>query len=115
MGKGKVVEEAIENLTNAKVAGKKITNVLESNKSINTAFNFLYEGGSDAIKTGKKILSGDGVMNSISDVYKNEDQWRWGAIAGSAVAVGAAGRIVSGGGLLKDSSGNNNIIGIPGI
>ena len=53
------------------------------------------------------------MLKSIKEAHKDAGGYNYGTIAGTAVTLGVAGRIVSGGGLYKDKYGNTNIAGIP--
>lgn len=67
----------------------------------------------DEIANNKK-----GIIQGIKDGHKIGDAAisqgeKAGLIAGSFITVGAAGRILSGGGVTRDGQGNPNIIGLP--
>lgn len=99
--------------------------ILDSNAAINSV--------GDASKIAGKLTSGgamSGIPRSIHNMRKGGQGFKEAvkgahslaeggldhfAIAGSAMTAAAAGRIVSGGGLTKDSKGRSNVIGVPFI
>lgn len=67
-----------------------------------------------------KNVAGKGYMRAIENTFRNADgsvnyKRAAGAAAGTYMGISAAGRIVSGGGLYRDSGGNFDIIGVPFI
>lgn len=88
---------------------------LNSNKAINSAFEFVGQGAANAYRFGKESISSGNLVEAAEKVFKDEGKWNTGRIAGSYIAASGAARIATGGGLTRDRNGNNNIIGIPGI
>lgn len=108
--------------------GKKAVNtILDSNKSINSAFDFLTQGAVDIKNTAKMAMSDSHTMESaINSTYKkgtgtfSKDgaeimRWSKSKVAGSSISGAIGLRAVGGGGLYKDRYGNTDIVGIPGI
>lgn len=96
------------------------TNKLESNKAINPITNFT--GGIEAVG---RIFGGEGVSNSLVKTFARNavekdgklvadaSGYNYGKIAGSYLGVATAGRLLSGGGVYRDGSGNTNLVGVP--
>lgn len=122
------------------MAGKYDLVKLAANKSINEAFGGMFSGitksveyavngktiagagrslktgASAAVKSNKKL----GLVDSVLEAHKGAPGaidtiggYSGRKIAGSYIGVSAAGRVASGGGVYKDSSGNTDVIGIP--
>ena len=67
---------------------------------------------------GKGKIEGEDFFTAIKRAHTKGNlgkELSFGRIAGSAVGVGAAARIATGGGLYKDKNGNTDVIGIPFI
>jgi hypothetical protein len=96
---------------------KKVTS-LTVNQAINGAYDFLSKGTKASYKAygaGAKKGVG-GVMDAIKAGHTNEaGGLALGAVAGSYMAASGAARLVGGGGLYKDRSGNTDLIGVPFI
>lgn len=82
---------------------------LESNKAINPIADNFFGVSQLAYKTFKE---GD-IRKAAKDVFYKDNKLNYGKIAGSFVGASAAARIASGGGVYKDTRGQNNFIGIP--
>lgn len=82
---------------------------LESNKAINPIADKFFGVPQLAYKTFK---NGD-VRQAAKDVFFKDGKLDYGKVAGSFVGASAAARVASGGGIYKDSRGQNNFIGIP--
>ena len=63
----------------------------------------------------KNLGEGEAIKEAAKKAYTNGNKINYGAIAGTYVGVTTAGRILSGGGIYRDSSGNQNLIGVPFI
>lgn len=97
--------------------------ILESNKAINKMGKFVMGEADTGIRGTLKGLSQGqkfgaslkgAYMNSIKDEAGNiTESLNLKAIAGTYVGVAAAGRLATGGGLYRDSTGNPNIPVIP--
>ncbi len=80
-------------------------------------FNILQKLTGDAdLAVGKEVKLG--AMDKFKMMHMNGDgsysgKKIAGTIAGGYMGVSAAGRIATGGGLYRDSSGNFNVIGVP--
>lgn len=71
-----------------------------------------FMGGAHA--TYKNLEGGHGLIDSVKAAHMTSaGKVNYGAIAGTYMGVSAAGRIVGGGGLHRDSRGNKNVIGVP--
>lgn len=56
----------------------------------------------------------ENIVGGIKKAHLNDEgKYSLSRIAGSAIGVSAAARIVSGGGIYRDKDGNANLIGIP--
>lgn len=74
--------------------------------------DFFLGGISDTLKNVEK----DGLIKGATKAHKKADgSWNGARIAGSYLTGAAGYRVLSGGGVYKDSEGNPNLIGIPGI
>lgn len=92
---------------------------LKTNDAINSLKEFYekseFAGGiRDSIKNlASDSSSVDAIWNGVKSAHMVDGKVSGLRIAGSAVGVSAAARIVSGGGIYRDKDGNANIIGIP--
>ena len=98
--------------------------ILHANGGINSIATFfknlqMFSGIPEAIKRandGEKIWSAIKNSHIVRDSAGQTNYFRTGAkIAGSYMTLSAGMRILSGGGLYRDSKGNADIIGIPFI
>lgn len=102
---------------------------LRSNKSINSVDvgsmlrktgNFMLGDSTSGVKGVYNNLSKDAykgnIKGAIKDAYMNgPDSLNYKAIAGTYVGAMAAGRVLSGGGVYRDSRGNANLPVVPFI
>lgn len=90
--------------------------ILRSNEPINKIGKFIM-GETDTGIRGvlKGVNSGKGFKTSVKDAYTTKDGLNLKAIAGTYVGASLAGRVVTGGGMYRDSTGNMNAPGIPFI
>lgn len=89
---------------------------LRSNKAINPIANFVMGEADTGIRgTLNAMAKGDGFMDAVKGAYKNGDNLNYKAMAGTYVGASIAGRVLTGGGLYRDSTGNVNIPGVPFI
>lgn len=82
---------------------------LHSNKAINPIADSFFGVPQVAYQTFK---SGD-IRKAAKEVFYKDGKLNYGKVAGSFVGASAAARVASGGGIYKDSRGQNNFIGIP--
>lgn len=97
--------------------------LLESNKPLNTAYNFLGDGVvgiTDSVKAyrqnSENLKGADRVWDAAKKAYTKENgKADVSRIAGSAMVVGLGARAVSGGGVTRDANGRPDLAGIPFI
>lgn len=110
---GKFVDEGIDAI---KQAAK---GTLHSNKAINPINNF-----TGAVEAAGRVIKGEGFGDAVKNTFGRKDAagallkgkdagWNAGKIAGSYLGAMGAGRVISGGGVYKDGSGNTNLVGVP--
>jgi hypothetical protein len=91
------------------------SNMTKAQKIARGAGDFVGGGTRETLKNmqGKPISLGN-VGSAIKKAHTNADgSLNISRVAGSAMAVSAAGRVATGGGLYKDRYGNRNLIGVP--
>ena len=115
-GKGiRLKPDTSTKLDNAKYKAKMTYN----NKSIGAkAGNFIGSGTRSSIDIYKQMGKDEkSVFKAIQQGHKKADGsgYDMKKIAGTAVGVGVAGRIATGGGLYRDKYGNVNVPGVPFI
>ncbi len=100
--------------------GKIVEEILKSNKSINgSAISDALRNANGILGTVGKMLktskgeSGMGLNDALKASFMDGDKIRWGTVAGSYIGASAGYRILSGGGLYRDASGNTDLMGIP--
>lgn len=93
--------------------------ILRSNNAINKVGRFVLgesdtgiRGTVNAMTQGHKMNFKDAVVAAHTKNGLGKDI-NWGAVAGTYVGIAAAGRIATGGGLYRDSTGNPNIPVVP--
>ena len=116
MGAGiKLKPDTSTKLDNAKYKAKMTYN----NNSIGAkAGNFIGSGTRSSIDAYKQMGQNDkSILKAIQQGHKKADGpgYDMKKIAGTAVGVGVAGRIATGGGLYRDRYGNVNVPGVPFI
>lgn len=100
--------------------------ILHSNKAINTIGKFMMGETNTGIRGTLRGLShGQDLGTAVKSAYTHRTKdakgvlqprsINWGAVAGTYVGASVAGRVITGGGLYRDSTGNVNIPGIPFI
>jgi hypothetical protein len=85
------------------------------------AINAIVNNGFGGMEMVGRFLGGEGAKSiertfakaGEDGVRSASNGWDAGKIAGSYLGVSAAGRVLSGGGVYKDSNGNTNLIGVP--
>lgn len=116
MGAGIKLKPATSNKLNNATYKAKMT---YNNNSIGAqAGNFIGSGTRDSISKYKNMNQNDkSVIKAIQEGHKKADGsgYDMKKIAGTAIGVGVAGRIATGGGLYRDRYGNVNVPGIPFI
>lgn len=99
-------------------AGKKATNFLAGGIR-DTISNNKNMGFKDAIKaahsTTVKVTDAKMAKELGVEVGSNISKLSGKKIAGTAIGIGLAGRIVTGGGIYRDKNGNTNLPGVPFI
>lgn len=65
--------------------------------------------------TGQKVGLGKALKTGHSNIVNGKPQLSAKKVAGTAVGVGVAGRVATGGGLYRDRYGNVNVPGLPFI
>lgn len=97
--------------------GKGDLTKLRSNKAINPIGKFLLGESDTGIRgTLGAIKEGKSFTNAVKGAYQTaEGGLNYKAIAGTYVGASLAGRVATGGGLYRDSTGNVNAPGIPFI
>lgn len=87
---------------------------LRSNKAINPIGKFIMGESDTGIRgTLNAMAKGDGFVDAVKGAYTNGDKLNYKAIAGTYVGAAAAGRVLTGGGLYRDSTGNVNMPVVP--
>lgn len=96
--------------------------ILESNKAINKIGKFVMGEADTGIRGTLGALSeGKGIGDALKSAYgtggelKGIKDLNWKAAAGTYVGAAAAGRILTGGGIYRDSTGNVNVPVVPFI
>lgn len=99
------------------------TNMLESNKAINpirATGKFILGEYDTGIRGTLKAMGGEGhnmnFTNAVKAAYTENglgEKLNYKAIAGTYVGAAAAGRVLSGGGLYRDSNGDPNLPVVP--
>ena len=92
-------------------AGKQTANFLGGGIK-NTVKNMSEAGGKQSFKTAVKNAHSTMVKDANGNMVS---QLSGKKIAGTAIGVSMAGRVITGGGLYKDKNGNTNIPGLPFI
>lgn len=107
-------KDTVKNLNkNSKAfkAGKQTANFLGGGIK-NTVKNMSEAGGKQSFKTAVKNAHSHMVKDANGKMVKELSGKK---IAGTAIGVSMAGRVITGGGLYKDKNGNTNIPGLPFI
>lgn len=107
-------KDTVKNLNkNSKAfkAGKQTANFLGGGIK-NTVKNMSEAGGKQSFKTAVKNAHSTMVKDANGNMVS---QLSGKKIAGTAIGVSMAGRVITGGGLYKDKNGNTNIPGLPFI
>lgn len=90
--------------------------MLRSNEAINPLGKFILGSSDTGVRgTLNGLAKGEGVKDALKAAYTTEKGLNYGAIAGTYVGASLAGRALSGGGIYRDSTGNNNIPVLPFI
>lgn len=114
-GKAMKFVDDIGNIEYINKAGKPTK--LRSNEAINPIGKFIMGEADTGIRgTLNAMAKGDGFMDAARGAYTKNGSWKdpnLKAIAGTYVGVAAAGRVLSGGGLYRDSTGNTNVPVVP--
>jgi len=108
---GKVLKGLNSFVDNAQWNGKSI---LRSNEAINKVGKFVM-GESDTGIRGALggLAKGEGFTDAVKGAYMNGDKVNWKAVGGTYVGAAAAGRVLTGGGVYRDSTGNVNVPVVP--
>lgn len=116
---GKVLKGLNSFADNVQWNGKSI---LRSNEAINKVGKFVMGEADTGIRGTLGALSeGKGIGDALKSAYgtggelKGIKDLNWKAAAGTYVGAAAAGRILTGGGIYRDSTGNVNVPVVPFI
>lgn len=99
---------------------------LRSNKAINPIGKFIFGESNTGIRgTLGSLAEGNGIKSSLNSAYRNvvkdeagkvvSNNINWKAVGGTYVGAAAAGRVITGGGLYRDSTGKANLPVVPFI
>lgn len=89
---------------------------LRSNEAINPIAKFIMGEADTGIRGTLNAMANDsGFVDALKSAYRPDGKWNAKAIAGTYVGAAAAGRVLTGGGLYRDSTGNVNIPVVPFI
>ena len=106
-------------------AGKFVDGVFDATKAAwnprlhsNKAINPMFSNFTGAVELAGEVFGNNNLsMDAVNKVFREggteAGKWNAGTIAGSAVTLGAVGRVMSGGGVYKDGQGNTNLPGLP--
>lgn len=111
---GKILDGMNKFVNAAQWDGKAI---LRSNEPINKIGKFIMGEADTGVRGTLSALSkGDGFGDAVKKAYtKSNGDLNYKAIAGTYIGASLAGRVATGGGLYRDSTGNVNAPGIPFI
>lgn len=116
---GKVLKGLNSFADNVQWNGKSI---LRSNEAINKVGKFVMGEADTGIRGTLGALSeGKGIGDALKSAYgtggelKGIKDLNWKAAAGTYVGAAAAGRILTGGGIYRDNTGNTNVPVVPFI
>lgn len=89
--------------------------ILRSNEPINKVGKFVMGEADTGVRgTLTSMSKGKGFGEAVKGAYHNADgDFKWGTAAGTYVGAALAGRVITGGGMYRDSTGNVNIPGVP--
>lgn len=107
----------VDNVGNTAIKTGEKETILRSNKAINPIAKFVLGESDTGIRgTLKSISKGEELTKSIKGAYTNTGgKPNVKAIAGTYVGAAAAGRVLTGGGIYRDSTGNVNVPIVPFI
>ena len=91
--------------------------ILRSNTPINKIGKFIMGEADTGVRGTLNALSkGNGFGDAVKSAYtKSNGDLNYKAIAGTYIGASLAGRVATGGGLYRDSTGNVNVPGVPFI
>lgn len=98
------------------------TQVLDSSKAIGSGATAEHvrnaRGLLGTVAKSTKTVEQGGTAGNVKEALKQsfstaEGNVDWGTVAGSYLGVTAGARVLSGGGVYKDSNGNTNLISVP--
>lgn len=114
---GRVLEGLESFAKNFQWDGKPILKSNEAINPINTVGRFIMGEENTGIRgTLKGLSEKNSIGDSIKSAYTNENGGlNYKAITGTYIGASLAGRVATGGGLYRDSTGNVNAPGIPFI
>lgn len=110
---GKATKETFETMRKS-FNGQKIDGSFKAINHIGRNYLGVGEAATRILKNNENF--GTAIKNTFAksvDKKGNVTKWNTGKIAGSFIGASVAGRVISGGGLTRDSQGNPNLIGVP--
>lgn len=97
-----------------KKGGHKLANKLSSNDAINPITNHGMMSGIPKTIYNMRVDKMD-MFEAVKKAHMKDGKANYAAIAGSYMGVSVGARVLSGGGIHRDSDGRSNIIGLPFI